>query len=477
MSGESDRTVAATPLAVLDPDSLPRTPADDRAKAARAARLEARSDDAVRWKAIEEAGGTDAWVNAELRKKGLLVDESSPDGDKASFKERKKAEAEARRALLKLVWRAYHATHVNHVGAGIFFADREAETTQEREARAARALSNDLAALDGVEAMAKSLGLAIPQLRWLCFHREVATHSHYQLWTIPKRDGSRRQIAAPKRELKAAQRWLLRKVVEKLPVHAAAHGFLRARSIATNAAAHAGAACIVKIDVKDFFPTITFRRVKGLFRKGGLPEGVATLCALLATESPREVIQFRGKTLFVAKGPRACPQGAPTSPAITNAICLRLDRRLSGLARQLRFRYTRYADDLTFSYQPGDSASSRAPVGALLHGVSVILESEGFRVHKKKTAVMRSGGTQRVTGLVVNKASDAAAPAARVPRETVRKLRAALFNREHGRPAKGGETLDQLRGMAAFIHMTDAKKGRAFLDRIDALEAATAKSK
>lgn len=476
MSAESERTVTATPLVVIDPDKLAKGGTDERAKAARAARAAERAAHAARWKAIQEAGGEDAWIDAELRAKGLFVDadpSTLSDAEKGSFKERKKAEAAEKKNLRKLVWQAHRATHVTHVGAGIYYRDDEPETVQERDARLTRAKSNDLGALDSVEALAKGLGVSLPELRWMCFHREVETQSHYHFWTIPKRDGSRRLITAPKKELKAAQRWLLRNVVERLPVHHAAHGFLAARSIATNADAHAGADAVVKVDVKDFFPTVTFRRVKGLFRKGGLPEGVATLCALLATEPPREVVQFRGKTLYVAKGQRACPQGAPTSPAITNAVCVRLDRRMSGLARLLGFAYTRYADDLTFSWRKPEGATgarAQAPIGTLLRGVRAILEGEGFRVHGKKTAVMRAGGSQRVTGLVVNKANKEGVPPARVPRETVRRLKAAIFNREKGKPAREGETLAQLKGMAAFVYMVDPKKGRAFLDRIEALE-------
>ena len=118
-----------------------------------------------------------------------------------------------------------------------------------------------------------------------------------------------------------------------------------------------------------------------------LPEHVATLASLISTEPLRDVVQFRGKTLYVAKSQRSCPQGAPTSPAITNAICLRLDRRMSGLARTMGFQYTRYADDLAFSYRsPEGAAGSRAnaPIGALLRGVKTILTAEGFRVHARR---------------------------------------------------------------------------------------------
>jgi len=421
--------------------------------------------------AIAEAGGIDKWIETQLAAKGLLesADPAALEGQaKSAWKERKKAEARERRALKKLAWLAHRATHLQHLGAGIYFREEDEERIDVKEARQLRAKENDLLGLETTDALASGLKVTIPNLRWLAYHRDVTGHSHYHIWTIPKRDGSKRTITAPKPELKKAQRWLLRNVFEKLPVHQAAHGFLSARSIVSNARAHAGADVIVKIDVKDFFPTITFPRVKGLLRKGGLPESVATVCALIATEPPRDVVQFRGRTLWVARGARSLPQGAPTSPSITNAICVRLDRRLAGLARQLGFAYTRYADDLTFSYRKKEKGD-RAPVGALLHGTKKILSSEGFRVHQKKTAVMRAGMTQRVTGMAVNKAGEGV-PVARFPRAVVRPLKAAIFNREKGRNPKGNETLAELKGLAAFVHMADPKRGRALLDRIDALE-------
>jgi RNA-directed DNA polymerase len=476
VSAETDRNVTVTPLVVVSPDALPKHVVDPRAKEERRDRADEVTLAVARWKAIGEAGGAEKWIDAELRAKGLFVDtdpSTLTDATRDAFKESKRAESAEKRRLEKLAWQAYRATHVVYVGNGVYFRDEEEEEKADREARLERARQNDLS-VDSIDALAKGLGLSRPGLRWLCFHRAVDKQSHYNFWTIPKRDGTQRQITAPKPELKAAQRWLLRNVVEKLPVHHGAHGFLNARSIATNALVHAGADVVVKVDVKDFFPTVSFRRVKGLFRKGGLPENVATLCALLATEARREIVQFRGKTLYVAKGARSCPQGAPTSPAITNAICLRLDRRMSGLAKIMGFLYTRYADDMAFSWRkPKGDPHSRAPapVGALLKGVRAILESEGFRLNGKKTSVLRGGSSQRVTGLVINKPNIEGVPAARVPRDVVRRLKAAIFNREKGRPAKGEETLAQLKGMAAFVYMVDQKRGRGFLDRIAALEA------
>jgi len=471
------------------PSPYARTP-EQKAKIA-----EKRAERVALWKAIEAAGGIAAWVRAELASKGVStdgVDPSSLEGkQKTAFKDKKKAESEARRALKRRAWEAYRETHITHLG-GVHWDDDQSPDKLDVDGREEKAKDNQLTDLTTPESLAKGLGLTISRLRWLTYHREVDTGAHYRRWQIPKRDGSMRTITAPKGHMKAAQRWALRNVWDKLPVHGAAHGFLPARSIVTNARIHAGADVVVKMDIKDFFPTITFRRVKGLLRKAGLPEGVATLLGLLSTEPPRDTLVHRGKTLYVASGPRALPQGAPTSPQITNVLCRRLDRRLSGLARMLSMRYTRYADDLTFSWKgptpdpkaaaggrsPGadkasavESAPGRAPIGVLLRGVSMILRNEGFRVHAQKTRILRAGTRQAVTGLVVNHAPGA--PPARVPRDVVRKLRAAIKNRELGREGKGPkETLSQLKGLAAFVYMADPDKGRRFLDRLGALEKA-----
>lgn len=478
MTAKIDTSVRAQP-----PVALPAQPAATASPSAAIPSPEERrrrdEERLARWKAIQEAGGIDAWVSAQLAAKGLLVTgdpASMSDRERGQYKERKKAEAKEKRILRRQAWEAYFATHISHLGQGIHWEDKSAADKFDIPNREERSKSLGLPALTSADELAKALEIPVARLRWLAFHRDVDTNTHYRRWQIPKRDGSMRTITAPKRDLKRIQRWALRNVFDHFPVHGAAHGFLAARSIVTNAQAHAGADTIIKVDIKDFFPTVTWRRVRGMLRKAGVAEGPATLIALLSTESPRDVVQFRGKTLYVASGPRVLPQGAPTSPAITNAICLRLDRRMSGLSRKLGFRYTRYADDLTFSWcAPAPSKESkelgehaRAPIGALIKGIKQILLGEGFRIHPSKTVIMRNGSRQKVTGLVVNRAGEGV-PSVRVPRETIRKLRAAIKNRELGRAGKG-ETLLQLKGMAAFIYMADPARGRAFLDRIAALE-------
>jgi RNA-directed DNA polymerase len=430
----------------------------------------------LKWADVAATGGIREWVDAEVARQGLAstgVPSNMSDAEKKAFKARRDEERKVRRELYRRAWLSYKRSHIVHLGAGVFWHDTADVDRFDADDPEKKRQDNGLPKLDGVDALATALGVSISRLRWLAFHREVDSGTHYVRWLVPKRDGTPRMISAPKRELKAVQRWITREVTEHLPVHGAAHGFLSGRSIVSNALVHAGASVVVKLDIKGFYPTVTTPRVKGLLRRAGLTEQVATLMALLATESPREEVETHGKKYYVAIAPRSLPQGAPTSPSITNALCLRLDCRLSGLARKLGCRYTRYADDLTFSWHdaalPSAGAARKAePIGTLLRSVTSIVRAEGFEIHVKKTRVMRSGARQKVTGLIVNQAADGV-PRARVPRKTVRHLRAAIRNRELGRPGKG-ETIEQLRGMAAFVMMCDEARGRAFMERLDKLK-------
>jgi len=420
------------------------------------------------WAEIEAAGNIRNWVDAELTRRGLSdegVDTSTlSDKQRKTYKAKREQERKVRRELMARGWAVYRQHHLVHVGVGIWYHDTADIDRWDIADLDGRRAQNELPELQDVHALAAALGLTIPRLRWLIYHREVDTGTHYHRWTVAKRSGKGlRLISAPKPDLKRAQTWVARNISEHLPVHGAAHGFLAGRSTLSNAVPHAGARVVIKFDIRDFYPTVSFRRVKGLFRKAGYGEQVATVLALLCTECPREEIDIGGRPHYVATGPRSLPQGAPTSPSLTNTLCVRLDARMTGLARKLGFRYTRYADDLTFSFH----GEGKIPIARLRRAVVDLVGAEGFVVHPDKTRVMRSGGRQRVTGLIVNSAPDGS-PSARVPRKLIRELRAAIHNREQGKPGRG-ESLEQLRGWAAYIQMCDAAKGRAFMERINAL--------
>ncbi|BCM93211.1 hypothetical protein IAD21_05099 [Abditibacteriota bacterium] len=303
--------------------------------------------------------------------------------------------------------------------------------------------------------LANSLGISREQLAWLCYHREVAPIDHYSHFSIPKRSGGTRAISAPRPYLKAAQAQILTGVLNQVEVHEAAAAFLPGRNIANNAQKHAhcaegGPSVVLRVDLKDFFPSITFARVAGVFASLGYNAGISTLLALICTESPRIEATFDGQKSFVALGDRFVPQGAPTSPALTNLLCRRLDARLTGLAKHYNFTYTRYADDLVFS-----SPRSDARVISLQRGIFKILDSEQFTVNPDKVAIMRRGSRQSVTGLVVN--SDLGP---RLSRRDLRRFRAILHDIETDgadtvSEKMGKSALHYARGYLAFVHMVN----------------------
>ena len=364
-----------------------------------------------------------------------------------------------------LAWHAKRATHVGYLGPGVSAAlqgpqagEAPPAAGERRQADPQRLARHGLPELADAAQLADAMGITVAELRFLGFHREVARTHHYHSFTLPKKTGGERLISAPMPRLKRAQYWVLDNILAKVPAHDAAHGFLAGRSIVSNAAPHAGHDVVINLDVKDFFPSIAFGRIKGVFRHLGYGEAMATLLALLCSENRAQAWQVDGEKLFVGgkARERVLPQGAPTSPMLTNLLCRRLDRRLLGLARQLGFVYTRYADDLTFS---ASGEAARDNVGRLLGRVRWILRDEGFTPHPDKERVMRKGRRQEVTGLVVN------ADKPGVSRETRRRLRAALHRATQasaGKPAHWqGQAAQpsQLLGLAQFVYQVDPVQG------------------
>ncbi len=355
-------------------------------------------------------------------------------------------------------WHARREAEILHLGDGVSAGLAHADAP-------GRGPAPGLPPLASPKALAEAMGIGLGELRFLAYDRALSAVSHYRRFTIPKKAGGLRRISAPMPRLKRAQYWILDALLAHVPVHAAAHGFVPGRSIVTNAAAHVGRDVVVNLDLKDFFPSLDYRRIKGKFRGLGYAEPVATVLALLCTEPDVDAVEIDGARLYAARGPRRLPQGAPTSPALTNLVCTRLDARLAGLAGSLGFTYTRYADDLTFSA----SGEAAGKVGALLKYVHAIVAGEGFTVHPDKTRVMRCGRHQEVTGLTVNERVG-------VPRETLRRFRALLHGLERHGPAgrrwgAAGEAgvLRAAVGFAQFVRMVTPETGAPLVAQARAL--------
>lgn len=319
---------------------------------------------------------------------------------------------------------------------------------------------NNLPNFVDIVALSKSMDISLAHLRFLAFHRKVSKVCHYNSFSIPKKSGGKRLISAPKKKLKAAQTWLLENVLYKVENHDAVHGFVPNHSIKTNAEPHLNKEVVINLDLKDFFPYITYERVKGLFVKLGYSEQIATVFALLCTQAEVDKVNVDGQIFYAQKGKRFLPQGSPASPAITTLIAYKMDLRLQGLATKFGFTYTRYADDLTFSATVADDKN----INMLLTFVKKVVESEDFILHPDKTHVMRNGSQKKVTGIVVNEKLN-------VDRDTLRKFRALLnqvektgWNDKYW--GNSPNIVNSVIGFANFVSMVNIEKGKQFKTKI-----------
>jgi RNA-directed DNA polymerase len=304
--------------------------------------------------------------------------------------------------------------------------------------------------------------------------RAASALQHYRWRTLPKRGGVR-LVAAPKPRLKEIQRRLLRHVANEIRLHDAAHGCVRGRSVRTAVVPHVGAHVVIRLDLESFFPTISAARVRGLLVAMGLSPSVAELVTGLCTTAvpigvwramPRpgdaDALAAHARLGGLLRVPHI-PQGAPTSPALANAVAYGLDRRLHGLSERFGAQYTRYVDDLTFS-GGGFLETHRH---RFLDRAGAIVLDEGFRVAFRKTAVLTHAGRLSALGAVFNDHPS-------LPRPERDRLRAIVHNcvvrggqsQARGRPQFAAELLGRIAAAGALDPPLGAKL-RAEYDRVD----------
>lgn len=259
--------------------------------------------------------------------------------------------------------------------------------------------------LESEAALLAHLGISAAELRKIWFYRSRMYHR----FDIPKRSGGSRTITAPDNRLKMIQRKLLALLEPLYQRRRPVHGFVEDRSVLSNAEAHLKRRYVLNVDLKDFFPSITEARVAGVLRSFGLAGRVADVVA----------------RLICVDG--YLPQGAPTSPLLSNMICFRLDKRLMAFAREARCIYTRYADDITISgvqpptplFEGGTPAAGRLAPDLLAESFRRIIEGNGFALHPEKLHYADRNSRRTVTGVKINEFPN-------VDRRYVRDLRAAL---------------------------------------------------
>jgi hypothetical protein len=336
--------------------------------------------------------------------------------------------------------------------------------------------------IESVLALADWLQITPMELEWFADLKYLVEKSserrlrHYCYRILAKQSGDLRLIESPKPRLKKLQQQILNDILNKIPAHRAVHGFVRTRSIKTFTAPHVGKRVVLRMDLKNFFPSFPAARIQAFFRTAGYPESVADLLGGLCTnstprdiwtraafgEDPLHLWESRGEArAFYSQ--RHLPQGASTSPALANLCTYRLDCRLAGLAHACGAVYTRYADDLAFS---GDEEFEKRADRFSLH-VAAIAHEEGFRVRHRKTRIMKRGVRQHLAGIVLNVRPN-------VRRKDFDRLKAILTNCvRHGPENQNRDGHPQFRlhleGRVAFVEMVNPAKGkhlRALLEKV-----------
>ena len=293
----------------------------------------------------------------------------------------------------------------------------------------------DKALMELVSALGIETGPCIAAAVAMCDRKAKPGHrlDHaYNQWSLPKKSGGTRTISAPCAQLKKAQRALLGSLLNPLGAHSSAYGFVRGRSIKGNALVHIGQEIVANVDVKNCFPSVRWPLVLGALRRDLCGQFSASAISLLVD-------------LCTSEG--GLPIGAPTSPALLNRVLQISDEILTKHAEKRGCKYSRYADDLTFS---GDHGAVE-----MIGVAKSTLQRIGLELDPKKTNIFRRGRRQVCTGLVVNVQVS-------VPRTVRRRFRAAVHAVESGREPRwhgSPESLAAIGGRLAFLQMVHLEEG------------------
>ncbi|MFS2137776.1 retron St85 family RNA-directed DNA polymerase [Duganella sp. Dugasp56] len=242
---------------------------------------------------------------------------------------------------------------------------------------------------------------------------------HYREFEIPKKSGGVRKICAPRTMLKVVQYWILDHILYKLPVHSACYSFKEGISIYDNAAVHLKSNYVANFDIKDYFPSITIEMLKEFLLAKEYGQYASTIIARLTT--------FEG----------VLPQGAPTSPLLSNAFLFGFDEEISVYVAKNGLRYTRYADDITIS------GEDRGQILSAIEFATDKLKDLKFSLNEKKTRIAGKASRQVVTGLVVNQVVQ--------PTRSYRRQVRAMFHHASKYPEEFQARTKQLGGHLAYL--------------------------
>lgn len=307
---------------------------------------------------------------------------------------------------------------------------------------AARLINSNLPVIFDMEHFCLLIGIEKSDLSRFIY----ADNLCYTPTRISKKSGGYRELDIPSADLKYIQRWILDNILSQMHVSKYATGFCNNLSIFDNAKKHINKSCVINMDIKDFFPSITFEQVFMIFKYYGYTKEVSFLLAKLCTYTNR------------------LPQGSPASPRLSNIRCLKLDARLSALAKSFDAEYSRYADDITFS--------GSQDIVNLISLSKKIVKDEGFNINDKKTRIALPHQRQEVTGLIVNNGR------IRVSKQYKRKLYQELYycNKfgvaDHMQKIKCDKAFykEHLYGKAYFINLVEPVEGKKLFEILERIQ-------
>ncbi len=269
----------------------------------------------------------------------------------------------------------------------------------------------------------------------LIYNLSKYNHHYYREFKLPKRQGGYRYIYSPSKEMKAVQAWILRNILDNINISECATGFVKGKSVLDNAKKHEGNRYFLCLDIEEFFPSIKYSHIYTVFHTFGYNKHVSHILSSLCS----------------TKG--ILPQGAVTSPALSNIVCTKIDKRISGYAGKHNIVYSRYADDMAFS------ALTHKWLTNVYRIVREIVVDEGFSLNEKKTRFLGPLKQRKVTGIVISDDSMG------IGRKKKREIRAAIHKliNEYTQEGNGGysdverEKLKlHIKGWLAYIHHIDS---------------------
>lgn len=307
---------------------------------------------------------------------------------------------------------------------------------------AQRLIANNVPIIYNLRHLRKLLNIKkIDQYKFFGSEREFS----YKVFYIPKKSGGFRKIESPSQELELIQKWIKIHILEKFNTSNSAKGFKKGLSIVDNAKCHCNKKYVLNMDVQNFFPSIKYSKIFKLFNYIGYNKEVCHLLTQLCTN-----------------GNNVLPQGAPTSPIISNLVNIRLDKRLYCFAKSIGGDYTRYADDITIS--------SNINLDKYVEVLKEILKDEGYTINNKKTRIKNSGQKQEVTGLTVNRK---VAVDKKIKKELDQAIffikRVGLLDHMKRINCDRAKYKEHLFGLAYFVKMVEPNIGVKYLKELNSL--------